>query len=767
MLLTALLAVQATYTAKADTIYSGHYYDNGKEMCSSLPKPDSGEEVRSHYDDYYCWANAASNLVQYWQDTEAHLNLANNPDSTPNGTDSAKPTVSPYGTSYLDVYTDFLNSTYNTEDSDTSAYQSALLEWYFRGTPITNITDTSKQDLGGYYTGAFVQNPSYTTQGPDSTDASGAQVMRRANFDNFIKTNIDKAGGSVGIDVNRKNPDGQQNKAHAITCVGYEIGADGKISSIIVTDSDDKYFGTFKLQVKEDTNGYVALLTDNKVLKQDAGDEVYFLGRDYLEAKNYVYNLTAIATPGGGTKAEDAHTEIGGSKEVMENTRLSNSQELNGSVTVGDGNTVVVLTTDSGKKLTIGGNEKGNPALDITRGALVSVDSLEVKNSADGGVRAVGNLHVGGNAASGDTATFTDNATSGNGGAIENKSFVDISGNDTVVFEGNHADGMGGAIYSQGTDNNPQTYDNTTVSIRGNGSVTFTGNTALLGNDIYVGKGSFLNIADNGSVLFQGTDSNEAAIVNRGEVYLEGREYKETITFDNCSIDSMGGTVYIGYDINKSGGQKALAGYGWAPVVFTDGTNTLNVYTLQNCGPVTFENVIIKDTGVYGESAAKSLVSNMHTDTESSDYVLENLTLDTTSHLGEFDAENTITLNNVNIALGEGDFDKDHTFDISSLFQTTTNFNGAITFDASSLGLKPEELPEEMLVQLKNDVIGALEEDKKLIKFITGGYEYEFLGAQGSIMKFGNAQPVVPEPTTGTLSLLALAGLAARRRRKG
>lgn len=39
MLLTALLAVQATYTAKADTIYSGHYYDNGKEMSSTMPKP--------------------------------------------------------------------------------------------------------------------------------------------------------------------------------------------------------------------------------------------------------------------------------------------------------------------------------------------------------------------------------------------------------------------------------------------------------------------------------------------------------------------------------------------------------------------------------------------------------------------------------------------------------------------------------------------------------------------------------------------------------
>lgn len=769
MLLTALLAVQATYTAKADTIYSGHYYDNGKEMYSDMDNP--------HHDDYYCWANAASNMVQYWQDTPEHWELKNNQTTPPTGI-NVKDGVSPYGTSYLNVYSDFLNSTYNTEASDKSAFEKDLLEWYFKGTPITGITDPQKSSdaPGGYYSTKFDGQSSYKEKGPDAWGERQAQVMRRDSFDTFIKENIDKAGGIVGLDVNRKNPDELQDKQHAITCVGYEIGANGKISSIIVADSDDRYFGTFKLQVKDviqegTGTAFVALLTDNKVLKQDEGDEIYFLGRDYLEAKNYVYNLTAISTPGGETAAEDAHTKIGVSKEVMENTRLTDSQELNGSVTVGDGNTVVVLTTDSGKQLTIGGNETGNPALDITRGALVSVDSLEVKDSTAGGVRAVGNLHVGGNAASEDTATFTDNATSGNGGAIENKSFVDISGNDTVVFSGNHANGKGGAIYSQGTDSDPKTYDNTTVSIRGNGTVTFSGNMAVQGgNDIYVEKGAFLNIADNDSVTFTPAVAHdgEAAIVNKGTTYLaaakdwKGVGIKQTIVFENSSLDSREGTVVIGEDINN---QDSRTGEGWyGEVTFTDGKgNTLAI--TKAASAATLENVLIDATGVYGnaDDIAHSLISNVWTEKgTSTGYALQDLTLDTTNHL---EASGAITLSNVNIALSENKFDRqENIFNLSSVLVGETLFTGADIFDASGLEA-PDYLPTEVKVLLGDEVAVALDAQLKLR---LGNYEYQTVEVgTGGALVFSSAQPIVPEPTTGTLSLLALAGLCARRRRKG
>lgn len=103
------------------------------------------------------------------------------------------------------------------------------------------------------------------------------------------------------------------------------------------------------------------------------------------------------------------------------------------------------------------------------------------------------------------------------------------------------------------------------------------------------------------------------------------------------------------------------------------------------------------------------------------------------------------------------------TFDISTLLQTKTAFDGAITFDASSL--QPEELPEEVKVALKEGVTVALKEQAQL-KLLMGDYKYEFAEKQGDYLIFKNPTPVVPEPTPGTLSLLALAGLCARRRRK-
>ena len=64
---------------------------------------------------------------------------------------------------------------------------------------------------------------------------------------------------------------------------------------------------------------------------------------------------------------------------------------------------------------------------------------------------------------------------------------------------------------------------------------------------------------------------------------------------------------------------------------------------------------------------------------------------------------------------------------------------------------------------------GLTEEQMKEIEqkftFTVDGAEADFSFADGKV--FANVtSPVVPEPTTTTLGLLALCGLAARRRRK-
>lgn len=758
LLLSALLAAMTVTQAHANyVVNSGTFYDTGKEYASTMPKPGTTgtPENESHHDDYYCWALAASNVTQYWQDT--YKDKVQHADSLPNGITSVKEDVSPYGTSYLDIYEKFLANTPNTVEADTGAFQRQFIQWYFKGDQIT-IGDTTITTGGGNYYGDAYTNIPYAYSYQENGDG-----LDWYTFQTKIKEAFDKAGTVVGLDVQRHNPGGVQNKQHAMTCWGYEMDADDNITSLIMSDSDDRYFGTFRLDVKN-VGGKVAVLTDNHIVKENNDNEVYFLGRDYQEAKNFVYALTTIVTPEDSKQdVERAGSLTNEITEVIENTRItSNVEYKDTSLTVGNGETVVVLTTETGKKLMIDGNSDSKPALDITSGALVSVDSLEVKNSSNGGVVATGNLHVGGSAATDDSAVFTGNTTSGNGGAIENKSFVDISGNDTVEFSGNTAGGKGGAIYSKGTDNDPQTYDNTTVSIRGNGSVSFSNNTATQGgNDIYVEKGAFLNIADNDSVTFTGTDG-DAAIVNKGETYLAGAtnwdDITQTIEFISCSIDSTAGRVVIGKDINN---QDSRTGEGWfGEVTFTDGTNTLAISQAAN--PATLENVLINASGVYGNEndIAHSLVSNVWTEGTSTDYILQNLTLDTTSRLGYNNATNTITLNNVAVTMGEDVF-SDNTFNLSGLFKTEVAFEDYVLFNASDVDYDYDP-DAELAVQLSKAVDEA---DAKLSVLRVGDYEYQFDRVEGNVLFYNNGT-VVPEPTTGTLSLLALAGLCARRRRK-
>lgn len=60
---------------------------------------------------------------------------------------------------------------------------------------------------------------------------------------------------------------------------------------------------------------------------------------------------------------------------------------------------------------------------------------------------------------------------------------------------------------------------------------------------------------------------------------------------------------------------------------------------------------------------------------------------------------------------------------------------------------------------------GDLKKEQIALHFVPGG-EGEWGGGQFNVLALGKDYIPTPEPTTGTLSLLALAGLAARRRRK-
>ena len=108
----------------------------------------------------------------------------------------------------------------------------------------------------------------------------------------------------------------------------------------------------------------------------------------------------------------------------------------------------------------------------------------------------------------GNSSTFTENTAKNDGGAIYN-----VSVNDTATttigggtnFSGNTATGNGGAIYNGGS-----VELNTT-----NGNITFSGNSAQAGKDLYLAENSTVNITGTNTVSIQ---SGEGAIAGSGAI---------------------------------------------------------------------------------------------------------------------------------------------------------------------------------------------------------------------------------------------------------
>lgn len=140
-------------------------------------------------------------------------------------------------------------------------------------------------------------------------------------------------------------------------------------------------------------------------------------------------------------------------------------------------------------------------------------------------------------------ASFANNETNGNGGAI-----YSLIGNQNIKnsdFTGNKAEQDGGAIYALSLDNSKETttitdsnfinntavknggaisLENTQTSIIAkNKDVTFSGNTAEKGNDIYQNK-SITNIyaEDGRRITFNGGIAGNGAINTKGTILLNG-----------------------------------------------------------------------------------------------------------------------------------------------------------------------------------------------------------------------------------------------------
>lgn len=760
-LLSAVVAAQLCTTANADVVGSGVSYDVGKLSYSSDPSITKAD------DSLYCWAASGANALQYWQDT--YLDYADKPAQTPNGIGDGY--NSPQGTDYLEIYQEVIK---NGENDKTGATEE-MYNWWFKGEPVSNNSTSVLPSQDGYYNQLFAptedkDGQSMTTPVASSnlsTDPNGGllasmkEIFAVQGQVPCFKLHVYDVVNLVPAYDFEKGENvmaSQIGNFHSITCWGYE--SDGEnVTALILSDSDDEYFGAFRVNVTyEDKSQYPekymvdalglqwanampgpAVLT---VLANDDQNSYYGNMLTFLASANSILTPESYVDAEGNTVdvAKDAKgaDALGDNHTLLRNTSLTKDETISDdNLTVGDGQQIVILTSSGAENLTLEGNGDKEAGLDVKAGSLVSLKNVSVSGYTNGGMNLDGHGYF-----DNGSLEITDNSKKGNGAGALNEHYMEVKGNETVTVSGNSATGNGGGIAND---------KDATLSISGNGTVSFSGNTAAKGKDIYNAAGATALIVNNEEVTFA---SGKSAVTNDGALYL-GNTTDQKITFKDSTLDGNG-TTYIGQDVRKNNYDGA--------VDFTKGAQTTSIKANKSGTPATLDKLSVSAEEIIGTSAKASSVTGADI-VSNGNLLMKSLTLDASDTIKT--TSGAITMTNTVIKLK----DFEHTtssveggtqyiFDLSeTLAATGTLTLNNVVFDTTGMGDLNIGDKDSVLITFAPTVVLT---DAQLSKGADTNLRGELQGEHAVIFNGGN---LAPEPATATLSLLALAALAARRKR--
>lgn len=373
-------------------------------------------------------------------------------------------------------------------------------------------------------------------------------------------------------------------------------------------------------------------------------------------------------------------------------------------------------------------------------------------------------------------------------------SVTNISGNTgNVTISGNSSDGSGGAIWSNGK-----------LNINNNGNVKFTGNAVNKANGnwggaIYMGVSSenAFNISGNDYVEFRGNYLYKAksnyvpeATVRLNSIYQKGTNQANTI-----SAKTGGSVVFYDAVITESAGSRASYELN---ADYTDADSN----TQKAGGTITFSGKYTQidldaftDTVSNAKESQTSILSantTLHNGTLNIEYdaVLQtkNLTINDDATLtlrngacevltgGDllFKNGSELSVTGSNILSADSITFEDNT--VLTLTLSDLNTESAIinlvTSDLSFtqgtinfVGIDSLDDGQYMLLSLGESRLTAADllTDNLTVSGLAAGDKLEW-NETGTTLYLSHKS--IPEPTTATLSLLALAGLAARRRRR-
>ncbi len=265
------------------------------------------------------------------------------------------------------------------------------------------------------------------------------------------------------------------------------------------------------------------------------------------------------------------------------------------------------------------------------------------------------------------------------------------------------------------------------------------------------------------SAIGNGTIGGNVTVNEGKSVHLFG----ETKIDSNCQVvDSyaFNGRIEVGGTTIQAL-HRPLIG----PTNATQEEQAVSVSPQPIIGPVypgLMKELTVSEKEIVGTGRASSLATGLEIQSEA-DLMIKNMTITADNKISVGD--NTITLNDVTIKLSQTSYDLVsgvYYFNLSDLFHCSVDM-ADVTFDASDLTLPEGFNPETDSISFNlGDAKLTAETAERDIYLLMGGYGSRTLSIdnQGRPV-FTKLVPTTPEPTTGTLSLLALAALAARRRK--
>lgn len=628
-LLAFILAATAAPLAKADlTIVSGNVYDVGKYSYSK----DQWIEYEGINDSAMCWAAASANVIQYWQDT---YYAKHDTGETPANGQVAFGYSSPSGSGCLNVYKQLTTYWSNAGGSSMNA-----ISWWMQGATPGGLggryypsgSALKDQTTGGYYETVFGKNtttpryPSLDGAPFFSAKLADSGLEERTPAFSTVESAIMEAfkndAQAVVLDLKPLTGTG-----HSITCWGYESVVENgveTITSLILSDSDDKKYGTFIVSLTENSEGFACIGTDRN--------------RSDYHGNHAIMDVVYIKTPDNYStelKGQAAITAL--DQGVTSSGKLTASVETSAQVNIGGGNysgstvpQAVAFTTAENAHITIHHTAPGTDAqMVIHDGAMALLyGGLTITGNANttgGGVVADGHLYV-----HGGDVSITDCSSSGSGGGIYAttidgegiyaSTYVEMKGAGNINISSNTSsthdrEDLGNGIYSYNNAGGGAICAADSFSVRDSGNVSMNGNKAegynvhggatySIFNSIISGNGN-ISVDSNTLTADEGYKSYGGGMAgmyieldNNGAISFAGNK----ITVTNSSARGWVGSTDTQniYESGANAAGGAIAVHPFVDVSYYDWDLTPigvpTTLTIDGNDSVNFSNNIIKAT---------------------------------------------------------------------------------------------------------------------------------------------------------------------------